>query len=228
MLRGTKWAFKLQGPESSVAGGQAALMFLGWGGTRSFTGVARLTVHPRLWEGLGLGGSVGQLEQQALGRWGKSFLSLLGPPQVSASTQRDGGAKRHQFTNKGATSPTTKETYVIELTPEPQLTLTCQPPLISFVNSLCCLPNWGPVTCGLCVYKGKCLDSLPKQTFTFNLIHRFIRPENKTYAWKPSHKQLPNYKWILLTQYGQIDFSLQPKPYSPASRFFAAELSVLL
>lgn len=172
-----------------------------------------------VWEG------AGQLEQQALGRWGKSFLSLLGPPQVSASTQRDGGAKRHQFTNKGATSPTTKETYVIELTPEPQLTLTCQPPLISFVNSLCCLPNWGPVTCGLCVYKGKCLDSLPKQTF--NLIHRFLRPQNKTNAWKPSRKQLPNYKWILLTTNWQIDFSRQPKPHSPASRFFATEPSML-
>lgn len=94
------------------------------------------------------------------GRQRKRFLWLSGPPQVSASTQRDGGAKRHQFTNKGPTSPTTKKTYVIELTPELQLTLTCQPPLISFVNSLCCLPNWGPVTCGLYVYKGKCLDSL--------------------------------------------------------------------
>lgn len=104
----------------------------------------------------------GQLEQQAFGRQRKSFLSLLGPPQVSASTQRDGGAKRHQFTNKGPTSPTTKETYVIEPTAEPQFTLTCQPPLISFVNFLCCLPNGDPVTCGLRVYKGKCLDSLPK------------------------------------------------------------------
>lgn len=106
------------------------------------------------------------------GRRRKRFLWLSGPPQVSASTQRDGGAKRHQFTNKGPTSPTTKKTYVIELTPELQLTLTCQPPLISFVNSLCCLPNWGPVTCGLYVYKGKCLDSLPKQTLPFSLIHQ--------------------------------------------------------
>lgn len=143
VLRGTKWAFKLQGPESSVAGGQAALRCLGGGGTRSFTGVAHLTVHPRLREGFDMGGRAGQLEQQALGRQRRSLLSLSGPPQVSASTQRDGGAKRHQFTNKGATSPATKETYVIEPTPEPQLTLTCQPLLISFVNSLCCLPNWG-------------------------------------------------------------------------------------
>lgn len=105
------------------------------------------------------------------GRRRKRFLWLSGPPQVSASTQRDGGAKRHQFTNKGPTSPTTKKTYVIELTPELQLTLRCQPPLISFVNPLCCLPNWGPVTCGLYVYKGKRLDSLPKQTLPFSFRH---------------------------------------------------------
>lgn len=87
-----------------------------------------------VWERFGLEGS-GTAGAAGFGE------TLSGPPQVSASTQRDGGAKRHQFTNKGATSPATKETYVIELTPEPQLTLTCQPLLISFVNSLCCLPN---------------------------------------------------------------------------------------
>lgn len=57
VLRGTKWAFKLRGPESAVAGGQASLRCLGWGGVRSFTGVAHLCVRPRFWEGVGLGGS---------------------------------------------------------------------------------------------------------------------------------------------------------------------------
>ena len=42
VLRGTKWAFKLQGPESSVAGGQDACGCLGGGGARYFTGVAHL------------------------------------------------------------------------------------------------------------------------------------------------------------------------------------------
>lgn len=167
MLRGTKWAFKLQSPESSVAGGQAAGRCLGWEGTCLFTGVAHLAV--RLW--LRFEGEWDSWSSWHWGRQRKRFLWLSGPPQVSASTQRDGGAKRHQFTNKGPTSPTTKKTYVMELTPELQLTLTCQLPLISFVNSLCCLPNWGPVTCGLYVYKGKCLDSLPKQTLLFSLIH---------------------------------------------------------
>lgn len=166
MLRGTKWAFKLQSPESSVAGGQAAGRCLGWEGTCLFTGVAHLAMH--LWLGEGLRGNGTAGPAGTGGRQRKRFLGLSGPPQVSASTQRDGGAKRHQFTNKGPTSPTTKKTYVIELTPELQLTLTCQPPLISFVKSPCCLPNWGPVTCGLYVYKGKCLDS-PKTDTSLSL-----------------------------------------------------------
>lgn len=137
--------------------------------------------------GSGKGSVGGERDSWSSWYWGRRrerFLWLSGPPQVSASTQRDGGAKRHQFTNKGPTSPATKKTYVIELTPELQLTLTRQPPLISFVNSLCCLPNWGPVTCGLYVYKGKCLDSLPKQSLPFGLIHWFIYPLLK--EWKIS------------------------------------------
>lgn len=144
------------------------------------------------------------------GRQRKRFLWLSGPPQVSASTQMDGGAKRHQFTNKGPTSATTKKTYVIELTPELQLTLTCQPPLISFVNSLCCLPNWGPLTCGLYVYKGKCLDSLPNQTLPFSLIHWYVFTRssdrnNLQNHHTPSCKQLPNYKQIYWQEYWHID-----------------------
>lgn len=55
VLRGTKWAFKLQSPESSVAGGQAAGRCLGWEGTCLFTGVAHLALH--LWLGEGLRGN---------------------------------------------------------------------------------------------------------------------------------------------------------------------------
>ena len=55
VLRGTKWAFKLQGPESSVAGGQVALRCLGGGGIRSFTGVAHLAVYPWFWKGFSFG-----------------------------------------------------------------------------------------------------------------------------------------------------------------------------
>ena len=86
---------------------------------------------------------------------------------------------------------------MIELTPEPQLTLTCQAPLISFVNSLCCLPNWGPVTCG----------------FVFTRANAWTRSQNRHFAltWyaglfnRPRMgiipQQFPNYRWILLTQY---------------------------
>lgn len=125
------------------------------------------------------------------GRGRKRFLWLSGPPQVSASTQRDGGAKRHQFTNKGPSSPTTKKTYVIELTPELQLTLTCQPPLISFVNSPRCLPNWGPVTCGLSVYQGKCLDSPKKRHFPLaSFCDLFTHSSTKNHHW--NHHTLKN------------------------------------
>lgn len=171
VLRGTKWAFKLQGPESSVAGGQTARRCLGGGGIHSFTGVAHLCVHPGLWEGLGLGRERDSWSSRHRAGGEKSLLLLSGPSQVSASTQRDGGAKRHQFTNKGATSAATKETYVMELTAEPQLTLTCHPLLISFVKSLCCLPNWG--------------RSHSRGGFVFTRANAWTRSQKKTQGTRP-------------------------------------------
>lgn len=162
---------------------------------------------------------MGQLEQQALGRQRKSLLSLSGPPQVSASTQRDGGAKRHQFTNKGATSTATKETYVIELTPEPQLTLTCQALLISFVNSLCCLPNWGL--------------SQSHVGFLFTRANAWTHSQNRHFSWtdilvclmfpkmriiytrRPPPEQLPCYRWSPVTSIDILIFFSANKTFKP-------------
>lgn len=108
VLRGTKWAFKLQSPESSVAGGQAALRCLGGGGIHSFTGVAHLTVHPWFWEGLGLGRSwtagaagIGESEKEPPLTVGASAGQCLYPKGRQSETPSIHKQRSHFTHHKG-------------------------------------------------------------------------------------------------------------------------------